>query len=1199
MTALRNQLQKIDRLRNRWRAEEALLVGATALLGVWFCVAIIDLIFRFRSYGHRILCGIVLVVVVMALAYVLAQLFRRRSDEAVAAAIEKKFPQLDNHLINRIMLANDTQQESSMTDAYLSEPIPGWGTLSLGHFKNRAVRRWGFGGLLVSVLLLLVPLGIFGEAWKASLVRTANPVTTRLPPSFTTILAVSPGNTEIVQGSGVELSVRLSGSRGQSVVVETATEDQTQSSLRLGRLEADGTEQEFTHAVPRLTGTLRYRFKAGDALPTEWCIVQTLPPLAVAMFDATVKPPKYTGLEAQQINFLKGIPAIPDGSEVTYRMRLNRMGEGVRVEASLNSPPAEGWRDSAGVVPSGLECRGTAIATQGIAFRISATSPQGETLDDAYRVTLVADAPPTIRITAPQGTTNRLHAGALPMIQFEARDDYGLAEIILEKIPQGARKDAEGAFVARWTPPAPNTTEFAGEWKGDLADLAGLPAFRLTVVDNRESEGQRTMSSLVVFDQESITEQINAQKAQKESAAKSLTQLILMQRETLDRTQKRAGALPAFDGAVWDGLLGEQEDIRGFANALLKSATVDLGTARVVLTKALEPMGDASAALQQMQTVSPAQRERQSGAAIAAQRHVLKLLELAQAALAANVQSQRVTGLQAIVDALLKGQTETLAATRAKGAKPAEDVIVERQEALAQDVTGLVEFANREADIAKDTDSVRQLMLDVAEKVESLKIRTDMLRATQQLRREETPNAIPYQVSATNSLTTLKKFIAAWKSAAADQEAEDALQSVEAAREELAKAIENQQKLIDALKATKSQGDKTDGSEDDPLNEEVVELREKVMDSVLKVAMELQSMPDLDAANELITELYQVYESMAQQKGSEAGTEAEEVGLAKEDYYLDNMKKTDKKLDEMEHWLPNRPDERKANTENFDQAEMQNAIPKIIMPDELEDLIGDLMEEQKELAEKTDDSYTNQGDTNPPAGWEVAEGETVDYSAAGKSGNRRPDHKDQDGRSQVGREGMADGEVMAKGGKINEGDETIDQRRTKDSSQSGYVDEEDHVDAKATGGGKNSGYADSKGMAGTGADPRRESKAQQSDIAWQEELVKYADAIYAKAQMSGLRIPPGFNSARENIRRAAEAGRAGNIVQMREFQARAMQELSRAKASLEAGMADEAIGLSTDGRRSPDEGVASVPDEAPAEYRHLVSDYFKTIGEME
>ena len=525
--------------------------------------------------------------------------------------------------------------------------------------------------------------------------------------------------------------------------------------------------------------------------------------------------------------------------------------------------------------------------------------------------------------------------------------------------------------------------------------------------------------------------------------------------------------------------------------------------------------------------------------------------------------------------------------------------MTERQGALALDVAELIELARRDAGMAKEGDPLQAMMTTLADTAENLKIKADMLRAAQALQNAVPEQALTPQASATNSLHILKRLLVGWKSEETDQKTEAALDVIRDAREAVRKLEKLQAAVVDALRATESQGNKTNGKEDEDLVDEIVELKALMAEAMLKVATDLQALPDLDAANELVTDCYQIYEAMAQVAGTEKNKEAVELGLQKEDGYLESMAKTGQKLDEMEHWLPNKPDDTKRNVENFDQAEVQSAIPAIGMPEELQDLIGDLLEEQEELAEKADDSMTNQGDANPAVGWEIAEGETVSYSAAGKSGNRRPDHKDQDGRSQVGRAGMSDGEVMAKSGKINEGDEKIDKRRTRDSSQSGYVEEEGHAEAKATGGGKNSGYSDAKGMAGTAADERRESKVQQSgEQARQADLARMADSVYANAQLSGLRIPAGFNSARENMNHAAEAGRAGNIQQMREFQERAIQDLLLAQSSLDAGLAGTSMGAASSDRRSPDTAVASTPDEAPAEYREMVSEYFKAIGEL-
>jgi hypothetical protein len=91
--------------------------------------------------------------------------------------------------------------------------------------------------------------------------------------------------------------------------------------------------------------------------------------------------------------------------------------------------------------------------------------------------------------------------------------------------------------------------------------------------------------------------------------------------------------------------------------------------------------------------------------------------------------------------------------------------------------------------------------------------------------------------------------------------------------------------------------------------------------------------------------------------------------------------------------------------------------------------------------------HDNQGDANADMGWGISEGEWVDYSAAGKSATTVPIKRP--GRTFAGRpQGMADGEVMSRSGKINEGTEPR-QRRTQDSNQSGDVEEEGHSDAVA------------------------------------------------------------------------------------------------------------------------------------------------------
>ncbi|NQU10193.1 hypothetical protein HQ590_05355, partial [bacterium] len=298
------------------------------------------------------------------------------------------------------------------------------------------------------------------------------------------------------------------------------------------------------------------------------------------------------------------------------------------------------------------------------------------------------------------------------------------------------------------------------------------------------------------------------------------------------------------------------------------------------------------------------------------------------------------------------------------------------------------------------------------------------------------------------------------------------------------------------------------------------------------------------------------------------------------------------RLDDMEAWLTAAPDATKRLAETFDQAEMPK-MAVIPLPEELEDVIGELMEQQEEITEESDDSATNQAVPDIPAGWDTVEGEWSVFSGKGKSGNERPEHRDQDGRSLVGREGMSDGETVAGSGKINEGDENIETRRTQDSAQAGRVEEEDHAEAKATGGGKQSGWGEGRGMPGEG--PRRDSDMAPSELGLQEMLRRDAEAVYARA--SALHIRTGnLDDAVVAMRDAEQALRDKRpIQQVREFQRRAMAALQRTQADLNAGFSAEGLQAGPRGSGLTDQ-LAGVPEEAPSGYRDLVAEYFKSLG---
>jgi len=155
--------------------------------------------------------------------------------------------------------------------------------------------------------------------------------------------------------------------------------------------------------------------------------------------------------------------------------------------------------------------------------------------------------------------------------------------------------------------------------------------------------------------------------------------------------------------------------------------------------------------------------------------------------------------------------------------------------------------------------------------------------------------------------------------------------------------------------------------------------------------------------------------------------------------------------------------------------------------------------------------------------------------------------------------------------------------------------EEGHARARATGGGKLAGYGEERGMAGQG--PRRDAPYEQGSLLGLQALLRrQAEALYGKASMMHIRTR-ALDEAVANMRRAENALAQGYpIRQVAEFQHRAVAALKRAQAGLDGAVLEEADVTERTPGSVPDEQVATALDEAPPQYRELVSEYFKSLS---
>jgi hypothetical protein len=398
---------------------------------------------------------------------------------------------------------------------------------------------------------------------------------------------------------------------------------------------------------------------------------------------------------------------------------------------------------------------------------------------------------------------------------------------------------------------------------------------------------------------------------------------------------------------------------------------------------------------------------------------------------------------------------------------------------------------------------------------------------------------------------------------------------------------------MDMVKAQKDAGTK----KEDMMEEEYAELTALTKDALLEIPVDLQIFQELNVANELVEDVFSVFEEVVQEEGSEK-TEAKDVKVlatAKREELLEMMESTKERIDAIEKWLGNAPDALKVVDEAFDQEEMPEAGMALgALPTEAEDIISDLLKNEEAPDADSEDGAINQAVNDLQDGKEITEGDIASFAAKGKSGNETPDHKEQDGRSNVGRQGMSVGETAAGSGTINEGDKNIEARRTQEPTQSGQVDLDGKADTKATGGGKlATGKADEFGMGG-GA-KRMDSTEAGSEEGMQQLMAARTQALYVKASLLNLRTD-SLQSAAHHMWQAADAvARGYPIQQVKEQRRQALAAMKKARTELTAGTIDV---LEQRVAVSPlDDSMAANTDQAPAQYRDLVAEYYKSLSE--
>ena len=398
-------------------------------------------------------------------------LWRRPGDHAVACAIERAMPMFQTRLIASIQLAGG---KSALVGALVRETA----AMAAGaDFRNvvrtgklvRALR------LLACVLVVAGGLGWWGMGNVTLLLERALLLTTRLP-SRTRIEHIECA-TRLAAGEDLKIGVQAAGVLPEGGLVVT----RAGSGRGEYKLEREGPDR-YGAVIRSVPESLSFRVLLNDATSDPVAVTVFSPPAVLKVACVEVFPP-YTKLP----------PAPRPAGDLSLLA-----GSVLRLSVTASGPVKEGTVHLAGLeknIALRMDAPDVAHAEipvpkeglTGFSIRLADGNGIASRETTVYRINIVPDQPPTIKITRP-GPDEVATAAATEVVAFEAEDDFGVAMVLLHYMVNNAPEKVIDFDLAGGTP---RRIERRFEWSLASLKLApgGIIEYWMEAVDANDVTG--------------------------------------------------------------------------------------------------------------------------------------------------------------------------------------------------------------------------------------------------------------------------------------------------------------------------------------------------------------------------------------------------------------------------------------------------------------------------------------------------------------------------------------------------------------------------------------------------------------------------------------------------------------------------------------------------------------------------------------
>ena len=1200
---LRRQLEGVrEHQRSVWFGEGMALILAVLVPCMGFAMVADNLAHLHVVIRLAILGGLIALAVVL-FRYVARLLRQPLNAEMIAVKVERKFPEIDNHLINSLLLAHEDDEEVlDLVNAVVQEGNADATRKDLRAAVPKRRMRLLALGATAAVAMMATYAALFPNHFGNALARLLAPFAGTPPLTRTKILAVKPGDHNLLAGDDVTVTVQVDGKIPETCeIVYEAEGDEVQMAI----LRPEATSQEATGRLFRclmadVSKTFIYHVLAGDAESDTWTVTVHHRPV-IEKLDVRITPPSYTGLGAmvQQSGTVKALAGSTVAIEATCSKEI------------ANASLALGDKEPQAMSVSGKIVSGSFKVEANGTYRILLTDTFGfDNKPAQHDVELLVDEPPEIKLAAPPPTSVVKPDASIPF-HFTVTDRYGVQSVELIRVDKGDEGKTKDTVLKGWTAPGKDTRTVTASALSGGAETLVMPVsqlgigpgasaiFVIVAKDWNDVSGPGvTRSRQAVVTVMKPKEASEQSRENLEKAALELAQIIQKQRRNIGLgrilaalEKKKAGAAKT-DPQLADSIR-LQEDIRESSGKLI--ALMDDMIPMKPVIKGLYTT-EMVTAIWQLRAIEEAKEVLPAlDAAVTTEQEILLRLTGRTQQLRANIESSALRDVFAALEALIRKQKSIRAETSANaGADLPNKPLADRQDKLTTQLEAFKELlAENAKEMVQGSEEMAKRFEEAVKMVESRQIRQNMILSAIKLGKGKLAEAVPAQDQVLAGLAAIEKFLREPVAEAAAKKLEDLADVLEEGKEkaermkDLAAAIKEISEELERSKDLREQKDNQKAE----LPDELRDLEEKLHDAKEELAKDLSLFPEIPACNEVVEELREVFEDVEQQPGSE-NAEAKEIAVDRDEGLLEAMKNVEERMDDMEMWLMDKPDAERWKQEGWDVNEMPE-IPLVDLPEEMEDLVGDLVDKSEEMDEAAQDSASNATFPDLPAGWDVADGPMPSFGAKGKSGNEKPNANEMMGRSGPGREGNANGEIVGKVAKDLEGRETK-VRRTHDPFAEGTIEEENpNSKAKATGGGKQSGAGGEGGLKGSA--PPRDELAMRELARRQRNLRRDTENTFSKAAL--MQLPTGeIDEAIILMHKAEELAAAGDWAGFSETQKRIAHALKNTKRALQGKGSVEMDPLRKLPMDLKEEMMDTRDEPIPPEFERLVSEYYKAIA---